>query len=188
MNQEPHVGVGQNGVGASALTPFEYLGLPARFDLSREQLDRAHRELAKTLHPDRHRDRPASERRLLLERAMKVNEAYRLLRDPVKRALALLEILGHPHDLEKQASPPPEFLMDVMEEREGLAEAAAYKDAARVSALIEAVAARHARTERALTEVLGAAEIELAQVLPLIATLRYDARFLEEARSLAEDL
>lgn len=169
--------------------PFELLGLPARYAIDRAELEHVHRELGKALHPDRHRDKPAGERRLLLERAMKVNEAFRVLRDPIRRARALLRLRGIAVDEGKEVSPPPMFLMDVIEQRETLAEARAKRDVTTIVALARSVRARRDATEKTLAAAFDAPQSpDPESVLSLVGELSYDARFLEEAHSAAEEL
>lgn len=168
--------------------PFELLGLEARFAIERAELERVHRELSKTLHPDRHRDKPAGERRLLLERAMQVNEAYRVVRDPIRRARALLGLRGVTLDENTEVSPPPMFLMDVMEQRETLAEARHARDVARIQELARAVRARQGSTERNLASAFEAPELDRDTLLSLVGELNYDVRFLEEANAAVEEL
>lgn len=124
---------------------------------------------------------------MLLERAMQVNAAYRLLRDPVTRARALLSLRGLSDDEALEASPPPAFLMGIMEERELLSDARAARNKAQIGALIRSVSARNQELLGELTRAFdeGVANDSL---LPLLAQLRYDARFLEEAKNAADDL
>ena len=70
-------------------SPFVVLEIEPRFDLDPAALEARHKELSRALHPDRYAGRPASERRLALSKAIEVNEAYRALRDPIKRAEAV---------------------------------------------------------------------------------------------------
>ena len=170
--------------------PFELLGMEARYAVARPELDRVHRELSKTLHPDRHRDKPASERRLLLERAMQVNEAYRVVKDPVRRARALLRLRGVVVDESVQVSPAPAFLMDVIEQRETLAEARATRNVEKIQALRRDVTARREATENHLGQAFDAPAdaSDPETLLSLVAELNYDARFLEEAGAAIEEL
>ena len=169
--------------------PFELLGLEARYAIARADLDRVHREISKALQPDRHREKPARERRQLLERAMQVNEAYRVVKDPVRRARALLRLRGLAVDESVQVSPAPAFLMDVIEQRETLAEARASRNAAEVDALRLRVMARRDATEHSLGQAFAADTVTNPDtLLALVAELNYDARFLEEANAAAEEL
>ena len=74
--------------------PFQTLGVDARFDLDLGAVEKRHRDLSRALHPDRYADASATERRMSLSRAIEVNEAWRALRDPVRRAEALLTRAG----------------------------------------------------------------------------------------------
>src|SRR5689334_12410104 len=80
----------------SARDPFEVFGIPPRFEVDLAALELRHRDLSKALHPDRYAGAPAAERRLALNRAIEVNEAWRVLREPVKRAEALFARAGVP--------------------------------------------------------------------------------------------
>lgn len=166
----------------SKSTPFDWLGLPVTFALDPNQIAEAHRAQSRVLHPDRHRDKPAGERRMLLERAMQVGEAFRVLRDPARRALCLLELAGH--DVQQEPAVPEEFLFEVMEDREQLASVRGQRGP--LSQLIEQVRQRRAQTEAELASSFAAER--LSEVLPLVAKLRYDTRFLEEAENLVLDL
>src|SRR5262249_27402541 len=75
-----------------AMDPFATLGLPRRYEIDMQELETRYRELQKALHPDKHAGASASQRRLSLERAIQVNEAYRVLKDDLKRAEALVAL------------------------------------------------------------------------------------------------
>ena len=68
---------------------FDVLGLPPTFDLDPRALEQRYRDLQRALHPDRFSQASASERRASLSKAVSVNEAYRALRDDLKRAEVL---------------------------------------------------------------------------------------------------
>ena len=170
--------------------PFSALGVAPRYDLDLGALERQHRALSRALHPDRYAGRAPAERREALGRAIAVNEAWRALRDPVARAEALLQTLGV-----EGPEPPasPEFLGEMMEERETLAEARAARDLPRVRELARAMREK----ENALVALLGAEFEQLrphpeparvARVLQKLAELRYCRRYLEEASAIEDDL
>ncbi len=105
---------------------FAILGLPRRFDLSREQIDRAHRAMAAANHPDRAAD--AIEAAEFQRAAARLNQARRTLIHPELRADELLRSLGGPAK-EDDKSLPDGFLVEMMERREEM-EAAAGDEAA----------------------------------------------------------
>lgn len=108
---------------------FELFGLPARFDVDTEQLDRAYRDLQSTVHPDRFVNAPEAERRVSMQQATQVNEAYQTLKNPIRRAAYLLRRQGIDPQFETNTAMPAAFLMDQMEWREAIEEASESADA-----------------------------------------------------------
>ena len=171
--------------------PFDILGVEPRFDLDLRALEQRHRDLSRALHPDRYAGAPAAERRLSLGRAIEVNDAWRVLRDPLRRAEALLRRAGVDTGEEAGQKAPQAFLMEVLEAREDLSDAAKRRDGARVARLGEAMRAR----ERAALSSLGAAldgagdvPQKVKAALPLLGELRYLRRYLDEVGAIEEDL
>jgi molecular chaperone HscB len=186
------------------MNPFETLGLPARFDLDLAELESRYRELSRVLHPDKFAQKPASERRMSLSRAVEVNEAYRTLKDELSRARALLATLGRPTGEGAAAEPAdPELLMDVMELREALAEARMDKDLAKVAELEARVSGKMRETHDALAarfaEVTSGREPSgpdgtdgtdteaLDAAAALLGRMRYYRRFLDEVAVIEEE-
>ena len=169
--------------------PFQILGLPRRFCLDLKLAEARHLELSKALHPDRYVGAPANERRMALSRAVEVNEAWRAVRDPIKRAEAILRLSGLEGEVGETREPKPSgaFLMEVMEQREQLDEAKASRDVARVEAIVGEAKAQFAATEKALLDAIDGGG-ELRAAIPLLGRLRYAARFLSEARNAEDDL
>ena len=108
--------------------PFQTLGIDPRFDIDLKAVEARHRELSRALHPDRYAQAPAAERRMALSRAIEVNEAWRAVRDPIKRAESLFQRLGVPSGETAEPNPSTELLMEMMEAREELSDAARAKN------------------------------------------------------------
>ena len=88
-------------------------------------------------HPDRHGHRDPEEQRQLADHASDITDAYAVLRAPHLRAVHLLELLGAPLNEDVSGDVVgADFLMHVMEVREGLEEAGTH--APRLRALREA--------------------------------------------------
>lgn len=102
---------------------FELFGLPPRFAIDLDALERAYKEVQAHVHPDRFAAGTAAERRVAMQWATRANEAYTTLRSPRKRAAYLVERAGVPIDAESNTAMPPAFLMQQMEWREALDEA-----------------------------------------------------------------
>src|SRR5262245_42350635 len=117
--------------------PFQVFGVEPRYDLDLEVVAKTHRELSRALHPDRYVATPASERRAALEKAANVNEAWRIVRDPIRRAEALFALRGIAVGETNEPKASPDFLMEMMEEREALADARQSGDVARARSLAE---------------------------------------------------
>jgi molecular chaperone HscB len=171
---------------------FDVLGLTPSFDLDPQLIERRYRDLQRALHPDRFVKAPASERRASLARAVSVNDAYRTLRDALKRAELLLARAGA--DVGERAGPPadPALLMEVMELREALSETKASGDLNARARLVETVNARSDEATAALRTALGSltggdAEAH-ADAARALSRLRYYRRFLDEVGVLEDAL
>jgi len=170
------------------LDPFEALGVEPAYGLDLGLLEQRHRDLSRALHPDRHAAAGAAERRMALGRAIEVNEAFRTLKDPVRRAEALLARRGVQSGEGKEPPASPALLMEVMERREALAEIRQSKNETALSRLIAEVRAEEARTQLALTAQFALETLNSAEILKRIGELRYYRRFLDEASSIADEV
>jgi molecular chaperone HscB len=102
---------------------FQLFGVPERFRLDLAAVDGRYRELQGEVHPDRFATAPQAEQRLSMELSTRVNEAYRTLRSPLRRAGYLLELHGVDPQFETNTAMPVEFLGEQLELREALEEA-----------------------------------------------------------------
>lgn len=103
---------------------FDLFGLAPRFTLDRAELDLRRRQLQAEVHPDRFAADGAAAQRVAMQWAVRVNEAYVRLRDPINRAAYLCELKGAAIGAEDNTAMPTSFLMQQMEWREALDEAA----------------------------------------------------------------
>lgn len=102
---------------ASDLTSdyFELFALPVSFGVDGAALSERYRELQRVVHPDRFVNASDAERRLSMQLAARVNEGFRILKDPLARARYLLELKGVALDDTRLDGG---FLMQQMELRE----------------------------------------------------------------------
>lgn len=172
------------------LDPFATLGVEPTFDLDLATLEKRHRDLSRALHPDRYLGRPATERREALGRAIEVNEAWRVLRDPIRRTEALLVRRGVAVGEESKQRADPMFLMEMMEQREALAEARRARDLERVGGYAAAIRHREERTLARLSGELQAAMDggDFRAVAESLGQLRFFRRFLDEVAAIEDDL
>jgi molecular chaperone HscB len=101
---------------------FTLFGLPERFALDRADLDARWRRLQSSVHPDRFAGDGAAAQRVAMQWAVRVNEAYRRLREPLARAAYLCGLRGSPIDAERNTAMPAGFLIQQMGWRERLDE------------------------------------------------------------------
>jgi molecular chaperone HscB len=101
---------------------FDLFGLPVAFLVDNTALAERYREVQKVVHPDRYANASEAEKRQALQQATRVNEAYETLRDPLKRAIYLLELNGLDTNQQTATTRDGAFLMQQMELREALAE------------------------------------------------------------------
>lgn len=127
---------------------FALFGLPRRFAVDRAGLDARWRALQSEVHPDRFAAQGDAAQRLAMQWAVRVNEAHARLKDPLRRGAYLCELAGVPIDAERNTAMPPAFLMQQMQWRESLDDAAGLAD-------VEALDAEVARSERELLASLA---------------------------------
>lgn len=102
---------------------FELFGLPVGFIIDAAALAERYRDLQKVVHPDRYAASTEHERRISLQQATLVNEAYETLKDPLLRGQYLLRLHGIDFDKGQESTTDSEFLMQQLELREALVEA-----------------------------------------------------------------
>jgi molecular chaperone HscB len=102
---------------------FELFGVPERFAQDRAAIDARWKELQREAHPDRFAAQGAAAQRVAMQWSARINEAYRRLKDPLKRAAYLCELRGAPINAENNTAMPAAFLVEQMEWREALDDA-----------------------------------------------------------------
>jgi molecular chaperone HscB len=99
---------------------FDLFSLPIHFDIDLNQLAHRYRTLQAESHPDRFANADAQTRRLSMQYATFINEAYETLKAPLKRGFYLLKLKGFDASNDAQTTSDTEFLMQQMEFRERL--------------------------------------------------------------------
>jgi len=155
---------------------FALFGLPRRFAQDRTELDARWRGLQAEVHPDRFASEGAAAQRVALQWAVRVNEAYQRLKDPLKRAAYLCELAGQGVDAENNTAMPSAFLMQQMAWRETLEEAATL---AQVEALSDQVAA-HRDEALATLRVTIDERADMAAAAQQVRALMFVERFAED--------
>lgn len=169
---------------------FELFGLPVGYILDGHSLAERYRELQRVVHPDRFANASDQERRLSVQGAALINEAYETLKDPVARASYLLTLHGVEMDAQNESTQDMAFLMQQMELREALEEARNQADPyARVVGISQQV-------NQLITQLVGQMAVQFetptAEQLEAAREILRKMRFLQklhsEAESVAADL
>jgi molecular chaperone HscB len=177
--------------GCRALQPepprtdlFATLGLTRDFDLDPEDLERRFRERSRQLHPDRFARASPRERRISLERATRLNDAYRTLKDGRARAGYLLKLLGKDPVAEARTHHDPEFLEEQLELREMLALAREKEDKRALALIATGARDRLAAIDEEVARLFAEAEPgeeALNAIVTALARARYFENVVAEA-------
>ena len=155
---------------------FELMGLPRQFALDRAQLDTRWKELQKQAHPDRFAAEGAVAQRVAMQWSVRINEAYQRLKHPLKRAAYLCELLGAPVRAEDNTAMPAAFLMQQMEWREALDDAA---DEADIDRLEQEVASAKREMLQKCEQLLVSAE-GAQKAVQEVRSLMFVERFAQD--------
>ena len=159
-----------------ASTDFELFDIAPRFTVDRAALDTRWRALQTEVHPDRFAAQGAAAQRVAMQWAVRVNEAYQRLKDPLQRAAYLCELNGAAIEAENNTAMPTGFLMQQMEWREALDDAG---DAAAVQALEAEVRAHRQASLFALQHTLDDAH-DFAAAAGQVRALMFVERFAHD--------
>lgn len=155
---------------------FELFGLPRQFAQERSAIDARWKELQREAHPDRFAAQGAAAQRVAMQWSVRINEAYQRLKDPLRRAAYLCELHGAPIRAEDNTTMPAQFLMQQMEWREALEEAAS---AAALDALDDEVASARSAALRQCQQLIDEQQ-DYAGASRQVRALMFIARFADD--------
>lgn len=163
---------------------FELFGLPEQFAQDAARIDARWKELQREAHPDRFAAQGAAAQRIALQWSVRINEAYKRLKDPLRRAAYLCELRGAAVDAENNTAMPADFLTQQMEWREALEEAASIDEVERLEG--ELVRARREALQR--IEAFLDGEKDAAAAARQVRALMFIERFADDVHVRAEQL
>lgn len=99
---------------------FELFGLEPNFLVDKKDLSEKLRRLLNSAHPDRHASGGSQQQMLAMQKTTRLNDAYAMLRHPVRRAQYLLLVEKDIDTTQDHTVNDPEFLMQQLELREQL--------------------------------------------------------------------
>jgi len=94
---------------------FAVFGLERRLQIDEASLQRKFYQLSREYHPDHFANAPAEAQAYALDMTALLNDAYRVLKDPVKRSEYLLKCEGFDIGEQRSSNVPPELLEEVFE-------------------------------------------------------------------------
>ncbi len=116
---------------------FALLSQPRGFALDLAALNAAYLHLQAQVHPDKFAAGSPAERRVAMQQATQVNEAFHTLKSPLKRALYLLSLEGIDVQAENNTAMDKSFLIEQMEWREAVEDASEAANSNALDALLE---------------------------------------------------
>src|SRR6266853_2420344 len=152
---------------------FSLFGLPRKLWIEMSTLEKKFLELSWELHPDKFVNASSAEQEASLRRSSELNDAYRVLRDPVARVEYLLEIEGMRKEGEHKQQAPPELLEEVFELNESLDE---LREAKASGSDLAVLKARLESAEKNFQEKLGEVDAQLQ-----VAAREWDAALQADA-------
>jgi molecular chaperone HscB len=161
-----------------AATDFELFGLPERFAIDLAALDAKWKQLQGAAHPDRFATETVAAQRVAMQWAIRINEAYRRLRDPLARAAYLCALHGADTQAESNTAMPVAFLMQQMEWRDALSEATSLDE---VDVLADQVAASRSATLKSLqAQIDDAPDVDWRAVAGTVRGLMFVDKFMSD--------
>lgn len=140
---------------------FTFFGLPEKLSLSTTDLQTRFYTLSRQFHPDRFARHSPAEQQFSLDATALLNDAYRVLRDPIQRAEYLLSQKGFEIGEQRSKDVPPELLEEVFELNMLLEEAPEAKELEQFRSKFQSMMAETDSELQSLFEKYDASSIDL---------------------------
>jgi molecular chaperone HscB len=156
---------------AAPVDYFTFFGFPRKLDLDAAKLEREFYALSRHLHPDGFAKAEEQERAWSLEQSSMLNDAYRTLKDPIKRTEYLLRLEGV--ELEEQSKQATEKARVTGELKKQVVPADLLEEVFELNMHLEELRAQKklGEDDPALLEEIGKAKLSLEE--------KFDALFEE---------
>jgi molecular chaperone HscB len=137
---------------------FSMFGLKRKLWIEMSLLEQKFLQLSWKLHPDNFVNASREAQELSLKQSSQLNDAYRVLRDPVARVEYLLELEGARKEGEQKQQAPPELLEEVFDLNESLDE---LREAKSAGGDLASLKSRLESAQKNFQEKLGAVDSDL---------------------------
>ncbi len=168
---------------------FSLFDLPISFDVDLKVLSARYREAQRAAHPDKFANASEAERRLSVQMSARINEAYRVLKDPLSRGRYLLELQGVALD-DADTAFDSAFLMEQIELRERLADVKNSADSvSQLRIIADDISAHDKLLVTKMASLLNEASVaSLQQARDVSRKLQFFRRLGEEVDTLEDEL
>ena len=161
---------------------FQLFGLPASYRIDSALLDQHYHALQVQVHPDKFSHLSEAERRVSMQWATRVNEAYQTLSNPIKRARYLLSLRGVDTQEEINTTMPTDFLVEQMEWREAILEAEEARDISALDKLELRLQHEMHVLQQQLADKIDI-ECDYAAATEIVRKLKFMEKLVEEIKS-----
>ncbi|MEK7990925.1 MAG: Fe-S protein assembly co-chaperone HscB [Thiotrichaceae bacterium] len=162
---------------------FTLFNFPLQFEIDVQLLTERYRELQRTVHPDKFADAPERDRRMALQQAAHINEAFNTLKTDLARGRYLLQLQGVDTQEQQNTVMDTPFLMQQMDLREELASVKA------IDALNDFLNRLEQETKALISQLKQQfIDKNITQASDTVRKLQFFHKLHEEAMQLEEDL
>lgn len=166
---------------------FDIFAIPVAWQVQRNHLDARYRTLQQEFHPDRYASKGDVEKRLAVQTASLINQAYETLKSPLKRAQYLLELKQIDASQDSHITSDGAFLMQQIELREALSEVSDSADPfAALASLRSGVEASYSEQQEQFQVQYESQAFDDA--FNTVAKMQFSAKLLNEIEELEADL
>lgn len=162
---------------------FSSYDLPIAFQVDLTALVDRHRQLQQIYHPDRFAVATDAEQRVAVQITSYLNQAYGVLRSPLRRAIYLLELQGMEPLAPTNTSMPMDFLLQQMQLRERMEELPLAADVeAQLDGLADELLIMHNKLQGEFAVAYNDAQFELAETV--VRKLQFIDKLQQECNDL----
>ena len=166
---------------------FEIFAIPVAWQVDTTQLHSRYLQLQQEFHPDRFASHSDTEKRLAVQTASLINQAYDTLASPLKRAQYLLELQQIDASQDSHITSDGAFLMEQIELREALSEVRDSADPfAALETLRTGVENSYAEQQNQFQAQYQASDFDHA--FNTVAKMQFSAKLLDEIEQLEAEL
>ncbi|MDB3966790.1 Fe-S protein assembly co-chaperone HscB [Porticoccaceae bacterium] len=166
---------------------FEIFAIPVAWQVDSSQLQSKYLKLQQEFHPDRYASSGDTEKRLAVQTASLINQAYDTLKSPLKRAQYLLELKQIDASQDSHITSDGAFLMEQIELREALSDVRDSADPfAALDSLRNGVESSYVEQQNQFQAQYQESDFDHA--FNIVAKMQFSTKLLDEIEQLEAEL